>query len=207
MDLREPVVVGLAIAVAAYLAGVVGLVAVGRRIDARALLGFLVGCVRLLKRLIADKRVPRRHKLLLTLAAGYLLSPVDIVPDFIPVVGYADDALIVTLAVRLVLRTSGPDLVTEHWAGPDRLLPVLLRLADVSVLPGIRVLSWTIVAGAVGLALCAWLDVVDNCSMCRENDPTALITGRSIAVLLCVLGAAGLAVHAVGGRRASGVAD
>jgi uncharacterized membrane protein YkvA (DUF1232 family) len=60
----------------------------------------------------------------------YLSIPFDVVPDFIPVVGQLDDALVVAAALRSVLRASGRELVREHWPGPRASLELLLRLAD-----------------------------------------------------------------------------
>ena len=71
--------------------------------------------VRLLRRLAADPTVPRGVRLRLTLLLGYLVFPLDLVPDFIPVVGYADDAVIVALALRSVTRAAGPEALDRHW--------------------------------------------------------------------------------------------
>lgn len=108
---------------------VLALVLAGRRTAARALAGFLPDCVVLLTRLAQDDRVPRRGKLVLALAAAYVAFPIDVVPDFIPVAGQLDDAVVVALALRIVLRASGPALVEEHWPGPAASLSVVLRLA------------------------------------------------------------------------------
>lgn len=105
------------------------LVATGRRTDARALAGFLPDCLVLLTRLGTDSRVPRGGKLALALAAAYVAFPIDLVPDFIPVAGQLDDAIVIALALRSVLRAVGPRLVEEHWPGPARTLGVVLRLA------------------------------------------------------------------------------
>lgn len=169
--------------------------------DARALAGFLVACARLLKRLLADHRVPRRHKLLLALAVGYLLLPFDLVPDFLPVAGYLDDVVVVALCVRGVLRTAGPDVVAEHWSGPPHLLPALLRLADISLRPGLPLVGWTAALGALGLGLCIWFDIADNCAGCAEDDPLLLNAGRAIAVTLCALAATGLAARVLTSLR------
>ena len=60
---------------------------------------------------------------------AYLASPIDLVPDFIPVIGLLDDAIVVALALRSVLRAGGPELVRRHWPGPEESLRVVLRLA------------------------------------------------------------------------------
>jgi uncharacterized membrane protein YkvA (DUF1232 family) len=103
-------------------------VAVGRRTDARALAGFIPDCLVLVKRLLADPRVPRRRKLLLVLLVAYLAMPIDLVPDFIPVAGQLDDAIVVALVLRAVLRSGGEELLREHWSGPPRSLDLVRRL-------------------------------------------------------------------------------
>lgn len=119
----------IAVGVALYAAFVAALVALGRRQDARALAGFIPDCVVLVRRLLRDPRVPRRSKLLLGALAGYLVMPIDLVPDVIPIAGQVDDAIVLALVLRAVLRTSGPDLVREHWPGPRASLDVVLRVA------------------------------------------------------------------------------
>lgn len=116
-------------AVALYALAVLALVLAGRRSDARALAGFLPDCVVLLRRLLADPRVPRRHKLALGALVAYLAMPIDLVPDFIPVAGQLDDAILLMVVLRRVLRGSGDALLREHWPGPERSLAVVLRLA------------------------------------------------------------------------------
>ncbi len=113
----------------AYALLVAGLMIAGRRESARALAGFVPDCVVLMRRLIADQRVARRYKLLLVATAGYLAFPIDLVPDFIPIVGQLDDAIVVALVLRVVLRAGGPGLLEEHWPGPQASLAVVLRLA------------------------------------------------------------------------------
>jgi uncharacterized membrane protein YkvA (DUF1232 family) len=103
-------------------------VAAGRRTDARALAGFIPDCLVLVKRLLGDPRVPRRRKLLLVLLIAYLAMPIDLVPDFIPVAGQLDDAIVAALVLRAVLRSSGEALLREHWTGPPRSLELVLSL-------------------------------------------------------------------------------
>ena len=83
----------------------------------------------LVGRLAADPRVPRRAKLLLALLAGYLALPFDLVPDFIPVAGQLDDAIVVALVLRIVVRAGGRELLDEHWPGPARSRALIQRLA------------------------------------------------------------------------------
>ena len=112
----------------AYAAFVVAMIVAGRRGVARDVMRFIPDCVALVRDLLRDPRVPRRHKRLLGLLVGYLALPFDIVPDFIPVAGHLDDALMVALALRVVLRGSS-ELVREHWRGPESSLAVVLRFA------------------------------------------------------------------------------
>jgi uncharacterized membrane protein YkvA (DUF1232 family) len=111
-----------------YAAFVVVLIVAGRWQDARGVAGFIPDCIVLLSRLLGDPRVPRRHKLLLGALIGYLALPFDLVPDFIPVAGHIDDAVLVALALHVVLRGSGTELLREHWPGPESSLAVVLRL-------------------------------------------------------------------------------
>ena len=112
-----------------YAGLVVALIVVGRRGNAREVARFVPDCVVLVRRLLGDPRVPRRHKLLLGLVVGYLALPFDLVPDFIPVAGHLDDVLVVMFALRAVLRASGSDLLREHWRGPKSSLAIVLRFA------------------------------------------------------------------------------
>ena len=117
------------VTLAIYAAFVAALIIAGRRRDARALAGFIPDCIVLFRRLLADDRVPRRSKLLLAALIGYLAMPIDLIPDFIPVAGQLDDAIIVALVLRSVLRAGGPGLLREHWPGPPSSLNALTRLA------------------------------------------------------------------------------
>jgi len=118
-----------AVLLVVYAAFVAALVVRGRRVEARAVAGFVPDCVVLFKRLLRDDRVPRRHKALVLGLLVYLATPIDLVPDFIPVAGQLDDALLVALVLRGILRASGDELLGEHWPGPDRSLRALRRFA------------------------------------------------------------------------------
>lgn len=111
-----------------YAAFVIAIIVAGRWQGARGVAGFIPDCIVLLGRLFGDPRVPRWHKLLLGALIGYLALPFDLVPDFIPVVGHIDDAVVVALALRVMMRGSGTELLREHWPGPESSLAVALRL-------------------------------------------------------------------------------
>ncbi len=117
---------------AIYAAFVALLLLLGRRQDARAVAGFVPDCAVFFGRLLRDRRVPRRHKLLLGLLVGYLAMPFDLVPDFIPVAGQLDDAILVLVVLRTVLRRNRGELLAEHWPGPQSSLELMLQLAGVS---------------------------------------------------------------------------
>jgi uncharacterized membrane protein YkvA (DUF1232 family) len=121
--------VAMGAVVLVYAVFVGALIVAGRREDARALAGFVPDCAVLMGRLLRDERLPRRHKLLLLAFVGYLALPFDLVPDFIPVVGVLDDALLAVIVLRVLLRASGEGPVREHWPGPARTLEIVLRLA------------------------------------------------------------------------------
>jgi uncharacterized membrane protein YkvA (DUF1232 family) len=119
--------------VAAYLLVVLAFVVAGRRTDARALAGFVPDCVILFSRLLRDPRVPRRSKILVAALIPYLALPVDLIPDVIPVAGQADDAVLIALVLRILVKRTDAAVLRELWPGPDRSLLVVFRLAGVRV--------------------------------------------------------------------------
>ncbi len=102
----------------------------------RALAGFVPDCVVLLRRLVSDERLSRWRRLVLAGLAGYLAFPIDLVPDFIPVLGQLDDAIVAALALRTALRGAGGAAIREHWPGPEASLAVVLRLAGLGPAAG-----------------------------------------------------------------------
>lgn len=129
MDVWQGILIGLGAALLAYALFVVWLIVAGRKEEARAVAGLVPDFVTLFRRLLADGRVSRRRKFVLAALIPYLVMPFDLVPDFIPVAGYLDDAVIVAFVLRYVLRGSGPELIKEHWPGPHSSLTLVLRLA------------------------------------------------------------------------------
>jgi uncharacterized membrane protein YkvA (DUF1232 family) len=91
--------------------------------------------LRLLQRVARDPNVPRGARVRLWLLLGYLAIPIDPVPDFVPVLGYADDAIIVSLVLRSVVRRAGAPVVRRHWPGTDDGLAALTRLAGLQLSP------------------------------------------------------------------------
>jgi uncharacterized membrane protein YkvA (DUF1232 family) len=112
-----------------YAIAVLVLMMLGRREHVRALAGFIPDCLVLFKRLLGDHRVSFVGKLLLGGMILYLAMPLDVVPDFVPIAGQLDDAVLVGAVLRFVLRSAGPIVVTENWPGPESSLNVVLRLA------------------------------------------------------------------------------
>jgi uncharacterized membrane protein YkvA (DUF1232 family) len=93
---------------------------------------------KLLYRLLRDKRVPRKRRLAMTVVGVYVASPIDIVPDFIPVLGSVDDLLVLAFAIDYLLRASPQEAVEEHWDGSQDGLELVRGIAawGVELLPG-----------------------------------------------------------------------
>jgi uncharacterized membrane protein YkvA (DUF1232 family) len=102
---------------AVYAAFVGWLIVRGRHDDARALATFIPDCIVLVTRLARDDRTPRRRKLILLALGGYLALSFDLVPDFIPVAGQLDDAIIVALVLPHLARAGGEPLIRDLWPG------------------------------------------------------------------------------------------
>jgi uncharacterized membrane protein YkvA (DUF1232 family) len=112
-----------------WLALVVGLIVVRPRGGLlREALRLLPDVLRLIRRLAADKTLPRGVRIRLALLLVYLAMPIDLIPDFVPVLGYADDAIIVTAVLRSVVRRAGLDAVRAHWPGTDDGFAAVARL-------------------------------------------------------------------------------
>lgn len=94
----------------------------------RAVARFLPDCIVLFTRLARDSRTSRSFALVVGATGAYLAFPFDLIPDLIPVLGLVDDAILIALVVRFALRRAGPELVREHWPGPESTLAALQRL-------------------------------------------------------------------------------
>lgn len=95
-------------------------------------LRLLPDLLRLLRRLAGDPDLPRGVLIRLGLLLAYLAIPVDLIPDFIPVLGYADDAIIVVAVLRSTVRRAGLDAVRAHWPGTDDGFAAISRLAGLT---------------------------------------------------------------------------
>ena len=96
--------------------------------DIKEALRLLPDLVRLVKGLATDPATPRGVRIRLTLLLVYLALPIDLIPDFIPALGYADDAVIVALVLRSATRSAGPDALAKHWPGTPEGLIALKRI-------------------------------------------------------------------------------
>jgi uncharacterized membrane protein YkvA (DUF1232 family) len=96
--------------------------------DVKETLRLLPDLIRLVKRLATDPDTPRSVRILLVVLLVYLALPIDLIPDFIPVLGYADDAIIVALVLRSATRSAGSEALAKHWPGTPEGLIALKRL-------------------------------------------------------------------------------
>jgi uncharacterized membrane protein YkvA (DUF1232 family) len=119
----------LAVAAGVYVLMVVALVLAGRRSAAREFAAFLPNLAMLFRGLIKDPRVPKASKALLVFGAAWIASPIDLIPEFIPFLGPLDDAVVAALILRHLLRTTGEDVLAEHWRGDPSTLQKLLGLS------------------------------------------------------------------------------
>jgi uncharacterized membrane protein YkvA (DUF1232 family) len=127
--------VGVAI-VASWLALIIALLVVRPKGPLlKEALRILPDLLRLLRRLAADRTLPRGVRARLGLLLVYLAVPIDLIPDFIPVLGYADDAIIVTAVLRSVVRRAGLAAVRAHWPGSDDGFAALCRLTGLADRP------------------------------------------------------------------------
>ena len=95
-------------------------------------LRILPDLLRLLRRLAGDRTLPRGVRVRLGLLLAYLAIPFDLIPDFIPVLGYADDAIVVTFVLRSVVRRAGLEAVERHWPGTPDGFAALCRLTGIT---------------------------------------------------------------------------
>jgi uncharacterized membrane protein YkvA (DUF1232 family) len=119
----------VAVAVAFVAASWLVLIVLARRLPPgvlKDLAGLLPACVTTVRRLRRDPRVPRRAKLAVAFAGLWVLSPIDLIPEFFPVIGPLDDVVVVALALRYAARQVPRAALEEAWTGDPHLLARLL---------------------------------------------------------------------------------
>ncbi len=129
--MRTWVVILLAV-VAVYLAVVIALIVAGRKVVAKELALLVPNLALLFKDLMRDHAVPRGPKFALAIGAVWLASPIDLLPEFLPVLGPLDDAVVAALVLRYLVRRAGPEVVRRHWRGDPRTLEMILRAARIA---------------------------------------------------------------------------
>jgi uncharacterized membrane protein YkvA (DUF1232 family) len=129
VDIVGPLVIAIAILALGWAILVVALIVSGRKGAAQEVAAFLPNLVLLFRGLATEPRVPRRAKAALVLGAIYLAMPIDLVPDFIPIAGQVDDAIVAAAVLRFVLDSTERSVLYEHWRGDPRTLDRVLALA------------------------------------------------------------------------------
>lgn len=120
----------LLVLIAIWVVLAIVLVIVGRAVLARELALILPNLIRLFGGLLRDPRVPLRGKIVVGIASLWLASPIDLIPEFIPIVGSLDDAIVAAIALRFILRTTDGAIVREHWHGDPATLERVLRIVS-----------------------------------------------------------------------------
>jgi uncharacterized membrane protein YkvA (DUF1232 family) len=125
VSLVRGLLIGLGIAVGVWITAIIVLWAAGRRSVARELVTLIPNLLVLFRGLFGDARVSRGSKFLLGFAIVWLVSPVDLIPEFIPVAGPLDDAIVAALVLRYLLRHTDRSVLDQHWRGSATTLDVL----------------------------------------------------------------------------------
>src|SRR5262245_38742953 len=125
------IAISLLVLAVLYVVLVAALILSGRRLAAKELAALLPNLILLFRDLVKDGRVPRRAKVVLAIAGVWLVSPIDLLPEFLPVIGPLDDAVVAALALRYLIARTGQDVVREHWRGEPATLDTILRAARI----------------------------------------------------------------------------
>jgi len=123
--------VALFVALAIYVLLVVALILSGRRVAAKELALLVPNLILLFKDLLRDPAVPRGPKVALGIGVVWLISPIDLLPEFLPVLGPLDDAVVAALVLRYLVKRAGVDVVRSHWRGDPATLETILRAARI----------------------------------------------------------------------------
>jgi uncharacterized membrane protein YkvA (DUF1232 family) len=120
--------IAVAIVVAVWIVAIAALWIFGRKLAAAQLARAIPDVIALCRGLMRDPRVPTGSKVLLGGALVWILSPIDLVPEFIPVLGPLDDVVVVGLVLRHLIKRAGVAVVEEHWRGDPRVLRAALKV-------------------------------------------------------------------------------
>lgn len=123
--------VALLVVVGIYVVLVVALIVSGRRVAAKELALLVPNFILLFKDLLRDPAVPRGPKIALGVGVVWLISPIDLLPEFLPVLGPLDDAVVAALVLRYLVKRAGVDVVRSHWRGDPATLDTILRAARI----------------------------------------------------------------------------
>jgi len=118
--------IGILVVLGVWIVAIAGLAMAGRRSAARELATLLPNLVVLFRGLLGDRRVSRGSKALVWFAVVWVVSPIDLIPEFIPIAGPLDDAIVAALVLRHVLRRSGTDVVADHCRGVPATLGLIV---------------------------------------------------------------------------------
>jgi uncharacterized membrane protein YkvA (DUF1232 family) len=124
--------VAIVVALAIYVVLVVALIIGGRHVAAKELALLVPNLVLLFKDLLRDPAVPRGPKIALAIGVVWLISPIDLLPEFLPVLGPLDDAVVAALVLRYLVKRAGSDVVRTHWRGEPATLDTILRAARIA---------------------------------------------------------------------------
>jgi uncharacterized membrane protein YkvA (DUF1232 family) len=119
--------IAVGVVLAVWLLALLTLVALGKRTQARELAKLVPNLLVLFRGLLKDPRVPNGTKALVWFAVAWLLSPIDLIPEFIPVAGPLDDVIVAALVLRHVVRHTERSVVLDHWRGEASILEPFLR--------------------------------------------------------------------------------
>ena len=125
--MTHALLVAIGIAVVVWLVAVAALMVSGRTVEAKQLARLLPDLAALLRDLLRDPRVSRGSRVLVGIAIVWVISPIDLLPEFLPVIGPLDDVVVVALVLRHLVKKAGPEVVRDHWRGDPAMLERALR--------------------------------------------------------------------------------
>jgi uncharacterized membrane protein YkvA (DUF1232 family) len=131
----RPLIATLLVLLLVWAGLVIALMVAGRKTAGRELVRLLPNLVTLFHGLFRDPRVPLVSKVLVGGAMVWIASPIDLLPEFLPVIGPLDDAIVAGLLLRHLIRSAGEDVIRDHWRGDARTLAIILRVSNIGRSP------------------------------------------------------------------------